>query len=1069
MGTTPLPGISALNLDRTLIDKQFLDGNGAVSVQITNKTSSKALQKISSNEVLGGDELNVDEVGVQSKGGVDNIKFLSNGTVRFNGGASAYAGMGVYPDPTDNAFATALGPMSDPETQKQISLDLKPDPANTYVMLRWGADTSVAGKGSIALAQVGGTITFGAQAHGELFFGVLCEMARTTPTRDALARTVASWRLPAHVQSDADLRPGTYLIAEVGGDLSVSLGVTFGHTFNWIRQTQLGTLTGDIGLRLQLGLETSLGLKASGKYVVVLSRESLDTANRAIRFRLFKLRAKEFDFALSVSAAADLTLPKPLSTDYHDLVKAALGVHALIILNRLQSWTQPDAIPQVLTKLGDSYISDFLTKVTGVDLATAKAKMSAFIIKWNNLPSTAASLFSKLAETNVPDFQKILAIAKAVADQDHTAFKTLIEGELDTFFRSPQSKWLEGIAENAVLALLQDIPGFARLQDAAQKTVDFLSGADVEKLIHSFQAELEKRTGLDTILALSADNFAGIDQLLLSRLTDFLGRVPVFADIQQLQGHIKDLLNKTGDLYSKTVKALTDTYRAQFNATYQKSTTDTALIDAVFDFGQDAGSAGTALKSLLAGNLSDFLIHPQAGVRLNRGTLTHAIKRTSHVDLTLPFLKTEGDWVNNAVATFNAIDQDHGRLTAYNLKADDTATHKFSLMSLFESRNWRSTAIAVTGYLPQDLAGSTVCVYERTDAERQESATTISSISLAVENMSRPDLEDNVAPFAVELLPKAFKNGITSFENWMAAGNLLPAPANTLVSLQVSIPPQVALAWFDNAPLNSKDSLYMRMSLRIQRTMKDVLSRLFFRSPHAYDSTQPAAIVMLYKSLRPSNSITVDADNITFTTNDVYRDPLFDPEFDLMTRLAKSPAGPGLPSPFESEMKLAADRLRATAGFESQAGFYAPDQVDKRFGEATDNTGKPLLRQLLMTERLVVETAADAGPEIAKFHQVAQTDPDVALVHLANFGHLLTAAFNSDLSSSFVNDGLQRMSPLIFSDAAVALDPTIGALQDDGTLDVTVLKLGAKFPDSFPDFEIEPDDVLTSLSAASLA
>jgi len=869
------------------------------------------------------------------------------------------------------------------------------------------------------------------------------------------------------VQSDADIQPGTHLIAEVGGNLKVGVDATFGHTFNWIRQTQLGTLSGDIGMRLQLGLETSLGLTASGKYVVVLGRKSLDAANRAIQLRLFKLRAKEFDFALSLSAAA--TGEVPLPSDYHDLVKAALGVHALTILNKLQSWTQPDAVPKFLTQLGDKYVSDFLTKVTGVDLATAKAKMSALITKWNNLPSTAASLFSKLAEREVPDFQQILDIAKAVADQDHDAFKTLIEGQLSTFFQSPASKWLEGIAENGALTLLQDIPGFSHLQAAAQKTVDFLSGADVATLLHNFQAELEKRTGLDTILGLTADNFAGIDQLLLSRLTDFLDKVPVFADVQQLQKHINDLLTKTGDLYSKAVKAVTDTYKAQFNATYQKSTTDTALIDATFDFGQDAGSAGAALAGLLAGNLDDFLMHPKAGVTLNSGTLTHAIKRTSHVDLTLPFLKTEGDWVNNAIATFNAIDQDHGRLIAYNLKADDTATHKFSLMALFEGRHWRSTAIAVTGFLPQGLAVSDVGVYGRTDGERQESATTTSSIRLAVENMSRPDLEKNIAPFAIELLPKAFKSGVSSFEEWMAAGNLLRAPANTLVSLQVSIPPQAALAWFDNAPLSSKDSLYMRMSLRIQRTMKDVLSRLFFRDPHAYDTTQPAAIVMLYKSLRPSNSITVDGDTITLTTNDVYWDPLFDPEFDLMTRLAKSPAGPGLPSPFEVEMKLAADRLKATPGFEGQSGFYAPDQVDKRFTEATDDSGKPLLRQLLMTERLVVETAADAGAEIARFHQASQTSPDSALVHLANFGHLLTAAFNSDLASSFVNDGLQRMSPLIFSDAAVSLDPTIGALQEDGTIEVDVLKPGVKLPDSFPDFEVKPDDVFTSLSAASLA
>lgn len=87
-----------------------------------------------------------------------------------------------------------------------------------------------------------------------------------------------SWILPTHVGPIEHLDPGTWLVAEVNGSVAANIGVQYGLDFNWVRDVEQLGLSGDIGLRLQLGLEASLGFSARGKYAVVLGRESSDAA-----------------------------------------------------------------------------------------------------------------------------------------------------------------------------------------------------------------------------------------------------------------------------------------------------------------------------------------------------------------------------------------------------------------------------------------------------------------------------------------------------------------------------------------------------------------------------------------------------------------------------------------------------------------------------------------------------------------------------------------------------------------------------------------------------------------------
>jgi hypothetical protein len=457
------------DLDKTLVTAGFLDGKGSLSIGITSHTNPTALHKISTNEALGGDAFVVDSVEATAGAQASGVTFLSgSGTVGFQASGDLFAELAVFPDPTSTDFASALGPVAD------TKFGLPLDAGLSVVMLRWGADAAASGSGSIALGAGVGSIDFSAGSTGSLFFSVLQQVPRATPTDDALADVVKSWKLPVHVHTADDLAPRTHLLSEVGGSLTASIAATFGHEFNWIRQVSIPGvdgatgLAGDIGLKLQLGLKASLDLTMQGKYAVVVSRE---TDQPVIRVRIYKLKLNGFDFGLSASAAA--TLSAPLPDDFDDLITAMLGTHALQILHELED---PNTIDDWISKFGTQYVGDLLQKFTGLSLAAAK--ITDFANRWSVLPSSAASLFEKLAEKEIPDLSDIEAVAKLIATPDADGLKTLLEGKINDLnlplMASPLGQYLEGLVEGGALTLLQGIP--PSVQQGAQKTLDFLDG-----------------------------------------------------------------------------------------------------------------------------------------------------------------------------------------------------------------------------------------------------------------------------------------------------------------------------------------------------------------------------------------------------------------------------------------------------------------------------------------------------------------------------------------------------------------------------------------------------------------
>src|SRR5262245_48163656 len=248
-------------------NRRLLKDQANASVEITGASDKAILQLIAKNEPFPAGDLEIGSIHVKGSLASDQIVFASDrGNVGFSATASALAGIGVY-----RSSASVLAALTfNAETQENLTngLTLPKTDAELFLLFRWGYDVSAAVKGALALG-TGGAIRFGVKAGREAGYAIVRRFREGVNSRDALLATVQSWCLPRQVTRAADLDPGTWIIAEVNGSLQANIGVSLGQDFSWIRKTGLGTLSGDIGLRIQLGLDAALNLFASGKYAVV--------------------------------------------------------------------------------------------------------------------------------------------------------------------------------------------------------------------------------------------------------------------------------------------------------------------------------------------------------------------------------------------------------------------------------------------------------------------------------------------------------------------------------------------------------------------------------------------------------------------------------------------------------------------------------------------------------------------------------------------------------------------------------------------------------------------------------
>jgi hypothetical protein len=966
---------------------------------LSGATDANAVAAVVADDKFPDGDIQLGHISFSADSGKVTLKPAAVGgaSVSFDISASAQSGMGVYGKSADAIKALNLG--------DSPSLTIPDIAGQRYLLMDWGYAVSFSGSASHPIGLLG-TASFGVDAKHNSVFAVLHRFdPETEHAHKAIENTISSWRLPRHVAFDGhdlNLKPATWLLAEADGSLALKVAASLGWNMSFAKDAKLLGVTHNLSAKIDASLAVNFGFNVSGKYILVVGREGPGTA---VRLQLWKQSSKGVNFGLNLSVGVKGADPQ-LPANFDDFIKSTFGVHGLQVLQDLRTWTDTTTdIGQKLAGLADQTALDLLQHTTGLnlpaDFAKAKQIVGDALNKWTSLPDKLSSMLwsflgKQLGAAPVADFKTFLTdLANPTTGADALA-KALQKA---TFGDTPEGQFLESIADQGLLALATNLGPVSAI---AGKALDILNGGIIAKLQDFINQKLDL-TGIRE--AVSDANFTKIEQWLQNRLGNFLDKTLGLDDLKDVQKAIHTLDTKVGDYYKTGVAALTKRYSIDFAATYQKTTSDTALIDVNFELAEP-DAAKLFEKVVAESELDDLLTVDTKGVTLNQAKLTHEINRKGTVDLHMPFFDFSSTHVNDALVTLTAEDQG-GRLLLYQVDAKDKVTianRTASQLSVLASLK------VVAGQAPQLDAGGSIA-YEM----RQ------------VKSDMRPrDLSARTTAFIHQYMGGLFSGGDASIDSFYAdLDNALTAATHNqsnhlgdmAVSMQLSLQAGVLGSWFQPRGGGQLLADQMRLSRALQAAWKKVLPALYFQDLGQYQFNETAAALLVWSSLPISTSIDFDNQAMTINKFNTDKDVFWNfPDVDLRRAIARDPhtvaSLAGRLSGIQSQLSEAAS---------GNASFFDPTMAGRFIELALNATGDVLLSSLLFTEAQMVGGATDALKNVSAALATAATAPTQAIKTLAQFAADLTDTFNHGASSVYSGVAGRVVGPMLLVESSAAL------------------------------------------------
>ena len=1000
-------------------------------------------------------------------GSTDMMFLTDRGNVGLKGSGSASAGLSVQTDPNDAATAVGM------DESVPFGLDLPGSATSHYVLLRWAIDANAAASGKVALGAAG-AVAFGADGSVEVVSAVLRRYNDGAQDGgEELIQTAGSWMLPSQIKNVDSLEPGTWIVAEVEGSLALSLGIQYGLNYNWVKAAQVAGLSGDIGLKVQLGASASLGFSIAGKYAVVVSRESLSAADMKIRVRVFKLAKHGFDFAFDAGITAQADFSKLVPPEADEFLRSIFGVHGVQVINTLHDidqWTGSDnTLGGLLAQTSSKYVGELVTEITGRSAETefdaAKGDLKKFLDTWNTLDSRTASLVLKFVDDKV-DLGQIKQAATFIKNRDVIGLSGFLADKLPAanFSNSPLAQYLEAAAAGSLLTLLNQGPTLDEASKVATATLNVLDGSTIEGMVRNFQARITRTLSLGPLIekanTLTTMDFASLDKLLQAKLAAFLDKeikdlAPT--DIENLRKAVGLFLAKRRDFYQQALKALNQQYKFEFSATYESAATKTALLDVEFDFA--AADFSAALQSVIdgkfdavsiEGNTVDLLVDGVPGIFVNKAVLTHGLARHTHQEFHMPYFLNVSDHLNKADASFTA-GHDAGRVFVSAQAQDITS----DVSEFNKNRDRRDSTLGVAVAFPLDVTGA-ITVHE-TDGMNLSY-----QFRQAVTNITPAALKLEARPYAQAYFANLFGDGSTrgSFDTMIdginvattaRTGSGIGVIGNTLVSLDVSTVPDIASGWFVTPKSPEEEQARLKdISRAIQMAMRRIVPYFYLQDPARYNRQVAISALVLYASLPP-----IAADPLFFDFNDA-------------TARAKLISAKATQTNLATNLQAITDLLMATPGSGGMAGSFVPDGIntERILNDVTSGFGEVCLIQLLGAEADIIQSAAKARTELLQFKATIASNRAQAIQRLAQFSSDLTTAFNKKVVSNYGGAAIRPLGTLMFLQTCLAtLDagtfatsllpnpfarngaiPTLSSDKVKALMDITVLKPAPTFP-----------------------
>ncbi len=1000
-----MAGIALTDPKLFSIDGHLLGGPADAQLTLQGPDDDATVLAIVTNTPFPQGQLSLGSIKLSASTG-SAIPFMAAGardSVSFTANADGFFEAGIYPDPAD-----LLKDLS-PEKDIASGVALEAEAGARFLMLRCGYDAGVTAKGAMALG-VGATANFGGSVSRNAAYAVIHQFQDTAGARDTLAATIGSWILPSQFDGADRFQPFTWVVTEVDGSVAINLGVQAGYDFSWLRQFPSGVLKGDLGLKVQLAANAALGFSANGSFALALSRE---TEAPVFRLRLFKLAKNGWNFAFNASAGEQVTLPDIFqgTNDITDLISAVFGVHIAQLATDLNDpgITSAGSVANFIETRGMKEFQD-LTGVSPDELfAKGKPKVDEFVADWNALTHKSATMLAAILKKN-QDVDKFTAFLQDINGlnpaEAEAGVKSLIAtavGSAD-FFQTPAGQWIDSVAPTTALAAVLSDTDWKTVQDLSGKALALVNGQTLQSLIDFASQKLS----LDVIQKVQSDADAfNLDAWLQAKIANFLGGDPTkkltLADVQKAQAALKALLANADKFYALARKAAQKKYEIAFTAGYRESTASTALLDASFDLGAHPSLLAT-LKQAIGGDMQQLLLQQIPGVTLSAATLTHAINRRSHTDLTMPFIDMSSQDVSDVLAGVSPVDDGNGRVLVYNVNATDDAKNH---AGFFRASSESDSKLSLVASLP---AGSGVTQFS------PPSVSYGYTLTKAANAMGAKELLNDLAPLVNEYMPGLFDGGKPPFSAWVDAVGKFIDPAQsgilgeTLLSFDVTLPPNAFDGWFQ-APVNNTDPRYFAVSLAMQKRLRQMIPFYYFKDPAIYDAGLVADAILAYGALSPSNGFDPAGGKVGKAKNQIYFD--LDGSLDALVALMNTA---DFDNALLSSMQNAGALLRAVPKLQDVASSYDfnPDNVQRIAGNALkkatdDSAALPgILGPLLLFEFNLIQSIVGAAVQIAKFRADAGTNPANAITELASFGDKFVQTFNNHLGSNLVEAAQMR-------------------------------------------------------------
>ena len=719
-------------------------------------------------------------------------------------------------------------------------------------------------------------------------------------------------------------------------------------------------MSGDVGLKLELGASAALGLELSGSFLVVISRPSLDAADQKVRITIHKRSSRGLDLPLHAGTTVQADLSKLLPDRADDFLRAIFGVTGQQILNDLAAidrWTGGDeSLGGILAELGSTHAKQLLHALTGIDPETEfnKAKSTAlvFLNHWGQLKDSVGPLLLKLLDQNVN-----VAALRSTAEQ---VLSGNVAGLTDAIRTGDPSVLvlLESISGKSVLALLNSGPVLAIAQPIAGAVLNVLDGSVLTKL----QDFVSDRLALTPVIAgLQQAQFAGLDRLLQVKLASFLDKAVADvteADLEIIRKAAHLFLSKRQEFYAKALEIAQRTYSAELSALYERSDDGSSLVDLTLDFAD--GATADQLRAVIRGDFTELVSHTHAGVTVHEAAITHGLKRHTHQEIHLPHYIRISDHLNQANASFHVADNS-GSVLVSALGSD-------TVEEIGKLHNRRTSTLSVAARFPGTLDRIAVFDCEGLGC----------SYRLDQEFTNPREWERNLRNYAAAFFPDSTLP-------------LLPGSSSgpAQLVLEVSVPASIASAWFH--AVSDEEIAHRQLSRAIQVSMRRIVPFFYLQDEanrHLSDATAP---LLLYAALPP---ISRSGDQYFDFEDPRARKQLIETQQtgSHLTALIKAGVVPG------ATLDNVPTSIHSTIG---AADFHA----------------------LLFTEAEMIAGALQARRELVGIAANIAHERAAAMLHLSHFLSTLTDTFHKRVSSIYGGGALRPLGTLVFLQTCFALMP----------------------------------------------